>query len=208
MTTTAGRRRNADERRRELCDAAMQVLAEHGSRGLSHQRVDRSAGMPDGTTSYYYRTRAALLHGVAERVAEIDTANLMSVCDEAPQPDSPFHGLAKLVVAQAGGPGLALNKARHELLLAATRDPALAEFSRDFAQRILSVAHEAIAARQPEADDPALRAAQTTAVMTFISGVFTRYVNGDRSLSDPAELERLLQAIVVGIAVTAAEPSR
>ena len=53
-----------------------QVLAEHGSRGLTHGQVDRYAGVPEGTTSYYYRTRAALLRGVGKRVGEIDVANL------------------------------------------------------------------------------------------------------------------------------------
>ena len=64
------RKRDGDERRRELCDAAIRVLAEHGSRGLTHGQVDRYARVPDGTTSYYYRTRAALLRGVGKRVAE------------------------------------------------------------------------------------------------------------------------------------------
>src|SRR3954465_13211567 len=76
------RRRDGQQRRRELCDAAIYVLAEHGSHGLSHPRVDRQAGVPNGTTSYYYRTRAALLRGVAERVVEMDTANLRSVTEE------------------------------------------------------------------------------------------------------------------------------
>ena len=85
-TPRRARKRDGDERRRELCDAAIQVLAEHGSRGLTHGQVDRYAGVPDGTTSYYYRTRAALLRGVGKRVGEIDVANLRSVIDEPLDP--------------------------------------------------------------------------------------------------------------------------
>lgn len=59
MATTGTRKRNGDERRRDLCDAAIRVLAEDGSRGLTHGQVDRVAGVPEGTTSYYYRTRVA-----------------------------------------------------------------------------------------------------------------------------------------------------
>src|ERR1700761_1275211 len=95
------RKRNGEERRRELCDAAIQVLAEHGSRGLTHGQVDRCAGVPDGTTAYYYRTRAALLRGVGKRVAEIDVANLQSVIDEPPDPLAPFARLAELTMRQA-----------------------------------------------------------------------------------------------------------
>ena len=61
VSNSTPRKRDGDQRRRELCDAAINVLAEHGSRGLTHGQVDRYAAVPDGTTSYYYRTREALL---------------------------------------------------------------------------------------------------------------------------------------------------
>jgi hypothetical protein len=38
-------------------------------------RVDRQAGVADGTTSFYYQTRAALLRGVTARVIELDIAD-------------------------------------------------------------------------------------------------------------------------------------
>jgi DNA-binding transcriptional regulator YbjK len=197
--STRSRKRNGDERRRELCDAAIQVLAEHGSRGLTHGQVDRCAGVPEGTTSYYYRTRAALLRGVGRRIAEIDVANLQSVIDEPLDPLSPFAHLAELTMMQADGPGLMLNRARHELVLGAVRDPGLAETSQTFVTRINAMAHEAIAHLQPGTDDPALLDAQTTAVTTFIAGVFTRLVGGDRTISNAEQLTRLLEAVATAV---------
>ena len=197
------RRRNGDERRRELCDAAIQVLAEHGSRGLTHGRVDRGAGVPDGTTSYYYRTRDALLRGVGKRVAEIDIANLQSVIDAPPDPQSPFARLAELTLMQADGPGLMLNRARQELLLGAVRDPDLAATSQTFVARMNAMAHDAIAHLQPGTDDPALLDAQTMAVMTFIAGVFTRLASGDRSIDDAEQLTRLLEAVATAVSLQA-----
>ncbi len=70
------RKPNPDQRRRELCDAAIQLLADDGAKGLSHLKVDGRAGVPDGTTSFYFRTRSALLHAVAERMVELDLAAL------------------------------------------------------------------------------------------------------------------------------------
>jgi DNA-binding transcriptional regulator YbjK len=198
-STSVPRKRNGDERRRELCDAAIQVLAEHGSRGLTHGRVDRYAEFPDGTTSYYYRTRAALLRGVGQRVAEIDMANLRSVSDEPLDPRSPFAHLARLVMMQADGAGLALNRARHELLLGVARDPDLAETSQEFVARILAMAQDAITHLHPGVHDPALLAAQTTGVTTFIAGVFTRFVAGDRAINDADQLARLLQAVATAV---------
>jgi DNA-binding transcriptional regulator YbjK len=197
--STRSRKRNGDERRRELCDAAIQVLAEHGSRGLTHGQVDRCAGLPEGTTSYYYRTRAALLRGVGTRIAEIDVANLQSVIDEPLDPLSPFAHLAELTMMQADGPGLMLNRARHELVLGAVRDPGLAETSQTFVARINAMAHEAIAHLQPGIDDPALLDAQTTAVTTFIAGVFTRLIGGDRTISNAKQLTGLLEAVATAV---------
>ncbi len=201
MSKATPRKRDGDERRRELCDAAINVLAEHGSRGLTHGRVDRYAGVPDGTTSYYYRTREALLRGVGKRVADIDVANLRSVSAEPLDPHAPFAHLARLVIMQSHGEGLALNKARHELLLGASRDADLAETSQEFVGRVIGMAHDAIAHLQPGNDDPALLEAQTTAVMTFIAGVFTRLAAGDRTINDAKQLARLLHAIVTAVAL-------
>jgi AcrR family transcriptional regulator len=200
MAGSTPRKRDGDQRRRELCDAAIQVLAEHGSRGLTHGQVDRYAEVPDGTTSYYYRTREALLRGVGKRVAEIDVANLKSVIDRPFDPDSPFAHLAELTMMQADGAGLMLNRARHELLLGAARDPDLAATSHSFVGRIIAMSQDAIAHLQPDTSDPDLLAAQTTAVTTFIAGVFSRLVAGDRTINDAGQLARLLQAVVTAVA--------
>ncbi|BBZ45510.1 TetR/AcrR family transcriptional regulator [Mycobacterium parmense] len=198
---TAHRKRDGDERRRTLCDAAIRVLAEHGSRGLTHGQVDRCARVPGGTTSYYYRTREALLRGVGKRVAEIDVANLQSVIDEPLDPRSPFAHLARLTMMQADGPGLMLNRARHELVLGAARDPSLAATSQVFVARINAMAHDALAHLQPGTDDPGLLAAQTTAVTTFIAGVLSRLAAGDRTIDDAAQLMRLLEAVATAVSL-------
>ncbi|WP_149180711.1 TetR family transcriptional regulator [Streptomyces sp. TRM49041] len=58
------------DRRDRLRDAAMEVLAEAGGRGLTHRAVDAAAGMPSDTTKNYFPSRDALLRGVAERCVE------------------------------------------------------------------------------------------------------------------------------------------
>ncbi|WP_329787090.1 TetR family transcriptional regulator [Lentzea sp. DG1S-22] len=60
-----------------ITDAAIQLVAEQGMRGLTHRAVDRRAGLPEGSTSAYFRTRKALVEGFVERLAaqeRIDTA--------------------------------------------------------------------------------------------------------------------------------------
>ncbi|GAA3842295.1 TetR/AcrR family transcriptional regulator [Saccharothrix violaceirubra] len=59
--------RNA-ERRVALVDAAIEVLAREGARGLTFRAVDQEAAVPTGTASNYFPNRDVLLHQVAERV--------------------------------------------------------------------------------------------------------------------------------------------
>src|ERR1700741_3753596 len=100
------RKPNPAERRRDLCDAAIQLLADDGAKGLSHLKVDRKAGVPDGTTSFYFRTRSALLRAAAERLDEFALASLQSVADSADYrvDDNPAPSPSRLsqVVIQAG----------------------------------------------------------------------------------------------------------
>lgn len=57
-----------------VLDAAIELVGTQGLRALTHARVDEHAGVPKGSTSNYFRTRQALLTGVAARLAEIDIA--------------------------------------------------------------------------------------------------------------------------------------
>lgn len=59
-----------DERRRQLVDAAIDVLADEGARGLTHRAVDKAAEVPPGTTSNYFRNRSALIEGLVDRIGE------------------------------------------------------------------------------------------------------------------------------------------
>ncbi len=45
-------------------------------RGLTHRAVDTRAGVPQGTTSAYLRTRKALVEAVVNRLAELDQRDL------------------------------------------------------------------------------------------------------------------------------------
>lgn len=56
------------DRRAALTDAAISVVAEQGLRGLTHRAVDAAARLPQGSTSNHFRTRAALVEAVAERI--------------------------------------------------------------------------------------------------------------------------------------------
>jgi DNA-binding transcriptional regulator YbjK len=59
-----------DDRRQELADAGLRVLARQGARGLTHRAVDDEAGVPRGTASNYFRSRDVLLGALFTRIGE------------------------------------------------------------------------------------------------------------------------------------------
>jgi DNA-binding transcriptional regulator YbjK len=57
-------------RRTALLDAAIEVLARDGSRGLTFRAVDAAASVPVGTTSNYFANRDQLIGQIAQRTRE------------------------------------------------------------------------------------------------------------------------------------------
>lgn len=111
-------------RREELLDAAVAVLADGGSRALTHRGVDAAAGAPAGSASNHFRTRGALLAGVLEHVLAIETAHYRTAADTGDD----AAALARDTVTMVGylvGPGRALTVARLVLGLEATWDAGL-----------------------------------------------------------------------------------
>lgn len=110
------------ERRDRLGDAAIDVLAESGSRGLTHRAVDAAADVPLGTTKNYFPTRDALLRASTERVIEL--------CMAIPRPvvvdRAGLSTLLRTVLEHVKGPGRVQTLALLELQLEAARTPWLA----------------------------------------------------------------------------------
>jgi AcrR family transcriptional regulator len=182
-----------------LIDAAIELLGEGGQRGLSHAKVDARAQVPPGTTSAYYRTRRFLLRAVAERLAELDTADLARLSD--PPADAPGTAhLARLVMAAASEPWLTRAKARYELLLASGRDPELAAALQDEIDVFFAMSRRAVAQwRGVEGDIPDRVVDEiTTGVLAAIGGVMVSFTSGRPLVDDAEALQRMLDALIVG----------
>lgn len=114
--------RTNPERRTALIDAAIEVLAAEGARGLTFRSVDVAAGVPNGTTSNYFASRDDVLLQAGLRIHDRlgpDPADL----DQPPSAEfltSLIQLLQHRLTADRAG-YLALL----ELRLEATRRPAL-----------------------------------------------------------------------------------
>ena len=109
------------DRQDAIADAAIHLVATRGLRGLTHRAVDAEAGLPPGSTSYYLRTRNALLTACVNRLLTRDVGG-MSTPDGLDVP--PLELMVGMTV------GLARDRpddliARYELSLEASRQPEL-----------------------------------------------------------------------------------
>ncbi|CAM5702214.1 hypothetical protein SBADM41S_04563 [Streptomyces badius] len=112
------------DRRDRLRDAAIEVLARDGGRGLTHRAVDRAAEVPPGTTKNYFPTRDAVLRAVAERCLEQYLA-LTGQLAAGPGPGDreALVRLFRSLLENVAGPGRSRILAVLELQAEATRRP-------------------------------------------------------------------------------------
>jgi DNA-binding transcriptional regulator YbjK len=134
-------------RRRAILDAATQVLDDQGLRGLTHRSVDRAAGLPEGTTSAYFRTRRALQLALTEHVAAQMADDVDALIEQLADCTPEDPRAVELVLALLGRwlDARTLVLAKVELTLEAARDPELAAMLRQNRDRLLRVVADVLA---------------------------------------------------------------
>lgn len=112
--------------RRELISGAtIQVLARYGMHGLNHRAVDAEAEIPVGTTSRYFRTRAALLMAAAEAVRDQHRAYMESLTSDADLTNIDVTSALTAMITDAEHTNRDLYLARAELALESCRNSEL-----------------------------------------------------------------------------------
>lgn len=111
-----------------ITDAALEVLGTGGIHALSHARVDTTAGLPPGSTSNYFRTRAALVKGAVDRLRQLDAEAFDAMLAAGP-PTSMAHLVDAFAafVEDAVGPSRTRTVARCVIFVQGVVEPALLE---------------------------------------------------------------------------------
>ena len=112
-------------RREELLDAAIELFAEGGSRGITHRAVASRAGLPPATTTYYFTSIDELIEEALSRHMEIwlqDLHRLTSTPIDAEVSLDDASGLISAVFAVRSTDIVALHLS---IYLAAARNPQL-----------------------------------------------------------------------------------
>ncbi|UGT53042.1 TetR/AcrR family transcriptional regulator [Nocardia asteroides] len=63
------------DRRALIVTGAVELIATRGIRALTHRALDAHLGLPPGSTSYYFRTRQALIEAVADGITSRSRAD-------------------------------------------------------------------------------------------------------------------------------------
>lgn len=187
------------DRRQAIAEAAIVIVSERGIRALTHRAIDQHLQLPAGSTSYYLRTRKALLAAVVQRLADRTAADLRgavptdSSSDDVPVPPGRGHSPADRSAALdtlALAAGNVLDR-----MIGDRRADSLARFALTLELATEPDLHVLLAAGRPlrdiaaaaltrlGAEDPAADAAD---LVSYADGlVFDRLV-GARSLDGPA----------------------
>ena len=127
--TTDGRVVRGQERRHDIARAVIDVVAEHGLRGLTHRRVADAAGVPLGSTTYHFESLDDLLVAGLELAADRNLAMMRRSAEELAPGNDLAGWLADLAIAMVTT-WRESNIAERELYLEAIRTPALRPVAR------------------------------------------------------------------------------
>src|SRR5216117_3810529 len=150
-------------------------------RGLTHRAVDRAARLPEGSTSYYFRTREALLFAALARLAELDAADVGELPELAD-----VDGLATLLTAlvrRLVTTGRERTVARYELSLESTRRPELRAKMVEYGSGFRAMAEAMLTAAG--ASEPRRRG---RALVAYVDGLVFDQVVGVGARLDDADL--------------------
>jgi len=181
-----------------LGDAGIRVLAGRGRHALTHRAVDEEADLPPGSTSYYARSREALLCLVVDRIAELDAAADPTAGDATPQPSDAvaladsLAGLVHDLLTRHAARTLA----RYELTLEAVHRPQLRARLDEAGVRFRDVASALLAAAgspEPERHGRLLVAVCDGMVFDGLAGA------GSVVPPSPARIRADLRDVLVGM---------
>jgi DNA-binding transcriptional regulator YbjK len=183
------------DRRTLIADVALRLLGQLGARGLTHRAVDREAGLPPGSTSYYCRTRRDLLVLAFRRHAELDREDIVAqaaaYAGKAITPELAADAIATGIERWSRIKYPHQLASRFEIALAASRDPALAAVTSESRERFLAILDTVL--KVLKLRDPANVAA---ALIGFTEGVLLDQARVGKPLLAPKPLRKILLAIL------------
>jgi DNA-binding transcriptional regulator YbjK len=189
-------------RRQQVLEAAGEVLLHEGFRAMTHRRVAEAAGVPLGTTTYYFTDRGDLMRATVAMFLEREQVRRAGVRASGSSRPATARALVELLLpAEAGSSGSSRQQGAviYERLGEALRDDGLrAMVSRDYADLESHVARILCAANPAAAPAP-----DEGLVLALAEGRLLQWLASERPLNT------LVAAVATDLAtLTAFSPGR
>lgn len=161
--------------------------------------MERLAGAPHGSTTYYFRSKAALISAAGQRLTDLDHQVLDGLALDVARALAPRSGTPDLTMivdtlAHWVEGNRDLHIARFELSLAAARDPDLAEVEAGWNETFLSIIEPVVIA----AGSSSVRLDARYVCAGFMGIVFDQVVRPQPDFAHavlPGALHRLLSSL-------------
>lgn len=126
-------------RQRIMVEAAARLLIDEGFPAVTHRRVARAAGVPQGSASYYFPSSSSLVTAAVEAAEDLRTAAATVKAEALPRRDRSSTTTARLLIETLYAPSVddAVVDVRLHPMLTAMRDPALRPIMRASRPRLL-----------------------------------------------------------------------
>lgn len=193
----AARTAKGSMRREQVLEAAGQILLHEGFRAMTHRRVAEVAGVPLGTTTYYFTDRGDLMHATVALFLEREQVRRAGVRVSGSSLPATARALVALLLPTEAGSSRQQGAVIYERLGEALRDDDLrAVVSRDYADLESHVARILAAMDPGPAPDPGL-------VLALAEGRLLQWLASDRPLNT------LVAAVATDLAtLTSVTPAR
>jgi AcrR family transcriptional regulator len=187
------------DRRAQLLDATIAVIGRGGLSAVTHRAVEAEAGLPHGSTTYYFRSRQQLIDAAVEHLMVVDHEAVDWIAHEIAMVLAEGRGELDHERLAAGVTGWIrarpeLQLARYELTLAGARRPEIRERMRagreTFVRLLIPIV---VAAGSPEPERDA------SALLAMLDGLILNELTGRPDGHEPTitglALRRILEAI-------------
>ncbi|MCP2299108.1 transcriptional regulator, TetR family [Nocardia amikacinitolerans] len=178
------------DRRTLIVDAAIELIARRGLRALTHRALDTELGLPPGSSSYYFRTKRALIEAIADRISSRSRSDFVAAKFDVPE-TTDLPSIANGIAVWLDR--LLLERrdhliARHALIIDLIGDP---ELHPRLANSLFSVERARELFRATGFPDPDTAAADFVAILE--GAVFDRFAGNRSALpaGTPASITQL-----------------
>lgn len=179
---------HTESNRNRALRAALAIAGSQGIRALTHGRVDSTAGLPSGTASNHFRTRAALLHATVDHLVQAEQSAFAA--DRAPQTVEDLIGAIAQFMRDATGAQRQLAVARYAFFAEGFHDPHIRETLAQARRRI-----DVWAAQSLEALGVARPFAAADRILTYVDGAILHALAFESSARGE-ELARVVRSLI------------